>query len=239
MNNIDTIISTVRSLAAGMMPRRGRINSFAVIDAYRDIDSDSLNAAIREADNGWYWGRAWQAGGKNPEDICVEWALLFIQLIDSALTGNDMNRLCHRIRIGIASPRECDGCGYRNDTQVELDNSAMLMSIVREMTNTFLYKAINIPTSIGGIGISNYWLTPSMALYYAGLGVTFPKFSSCVKAPVRKAGSLQFKSSMYGTKAIIVTTTEIEVCDCDMQETTYDYSITEYGTAGRVACETC
>lgn len=233
------IIRLVRAFPQGL---NSRPNSFSVVNSFKDIDSDNLNATIRSARTGQYWGRKWEASGEDSSQIQYENALVFVrpETISFIKGANRMgNEVCQGIEVGIASLPECDTCPQsRSDTEIETDNATVLNKITTELLQITPYN-VNVPTNLGGIGVSMYWLMPSEVAWLKVNGVVFPALGKCDAYLSIKKTTDDFSSFDYGTTGAIITTAKLRVCWCDTTAIEYDFAINSFKEAAFTGCSTC
>lgn len=216
---------------------RSRPNSFGVVTSFKDIDSDNLNLTVKSGVNGSYWGRRWEASGEDRANIGFENALLFIR--PETIDFPDRKEMCQNLEIGIASLPECEGCqAARTDTEIEIDNAISLRAVVSEIIEIRPYR-VNIPTSLGGVGLSTYWLTPSEVEWLKVKEVSFPNLRKCDEYLSVKQTVSTYQSFDYGTAGMIVTTTKLRVCWCSDAEVGYNFATTAFKQAAYTGCETC
>ncbi len=233
------IIRLIRAFPAGYKSRPG---SFGAVQTFGDIDSDNLNASIRDGRIGHYWGRKWEASGKDSSQIQYENALIFIR--KEAISFPDVgkvvgNKICQRLEIGIASLPECEGCAYaRSDNEIEVDNALVLNGVVTELIGIAPYL-VNIPENLGGIGESTYWITPSEKAWLITQSVVFPTFKNCDAYLSIKKTTDEFSSFTYGTAGMIITTGKIQLCWCDSSAVEYDFRLNSFKAAAFTQCESC
>lgn len=232
-------IRIVRAFPAGF---NSRPNSFGVINTLGDIDSDSLNQSMRDGRIGRYWGRKWEASGKDSGQIQFENSLVFIRtegITFSKEAKHASEKVCQRIEIAVASLPECEGCTFaRSDSEIEIDNAVVLNKIVSELTHIAPF-VVTIPTNLGGIGASTYWIMPSEKAWLETNGVIFPTFKSCPAYLSVTKTSNEFASFTYGTAGMIITTAKLQVCFCDSTDIDFDFRINDFKAAAYVGCETC
>jgi hypothetical protein len=232
-------IRIVRAFPAGF---NSRPNSFGVINTLGDIDSDSLNQSMRDGRIGRYWGRKWEASGKDSGQIQFENSLVFIRtegITFSKEAKHASEKVCQRIEIAVASLPECEGCTFtRSDSEIEIDNAVVLNKIVSELTRIAPF-VVTIPTNLGGIGASTYWIMPSEKAWLETNGVIFPTFKSCPAYLSVTKTSNEFASFTYGTAGMIITTAKLQVCFCDSADIDFDFRINDFKAAAYVGCETC
>lgn len=233
------IIRLVRAFPANF---NSRPNSFGIINTLGDIDSSNLNASMRDGRIGNYWGRRWESGGKSSENIAYENGLVFIRteaITFSKEAKHAAEKVCQRIEIAVASLPECEGCTFaRSDSEIEVDNAIVLNKIVSELTHIAPY-VVTIPTNLGGIGASTYWIMPSEKAWLESNGVIFPVFKSCPAYLSVSKTSNDFASFTYGTAGMIITTAKLQVCFCDSTEVVYDFRINSFNEAAFTGCSTC
>ena len=241
---LDQIIfpAAIRIIRAFPSVFNSRPNSFGVINTLGDIDSDSLNASMRDGHIGRYWGRKWEASGKDSGQIQFENSLLFIRteaITFSREAKHAAEKVCQRIEIAVASLPECEGCTFaRSDSEIEVDNAIVLNKIVSELTHIAPY-VVTIPVELGGIGASTYWIMPSEKVWLEANGVIFPVFKSCPAYLSVSKTSDEFRSFTYGTAGMIITNAKLQVCFCDSTAVVYDFRINDFKAAAYVGCETC
>lgn len=233
------IIRLIRAFPPGYASRP---NSFGAVYTFKDIDSDNLNASMKDGRIGHYWGRKWEASGKDSSQIQYENALIFIRkesVTFSEVTKRLGTKICQGLEIGIASLPECEGCQTaRSDNQIEIDNAVVLNEIVWELTRIEPFL-LDIPTNLGGVGVSTYWLTPSEVAYLKTQGVIFPTFKNCTAFLSVKKTTDAFTSFEYGTAGMIITTTKLQVCWCESTNVAYNFAVNEFNQAAFTQCETC
>jgi hypothetical protein len=232
-------IRLARAFPAGF---NSRPNSFGVINTLGDIDSDSLNASMRDGRIGRYWGRKWEASGKDSSQIQFENSLVFIRteaITFSKEAKHASEKVCQRIEVAVASFPECEGCAYaRSDSEIEIDNAVVLNKIVSELTHIAPF-VVTIPTNLGGIGASTYWIMPSEKDWLETNGVIFPVFKSCPAYLSVSKTSNEFQSFTYGTAGMIITTAKLQVCWCDSTDIDFDFNINSFNEAAFSGCATC
>jgi len=232
-------IRIVRAFPAGF---NSRPNSFGVINTLGDIDSDSLNASMRDGRIGRYWGRKWEASGKDSSQIQFENSLVFIRteaITFSKEAKHASEKICQRIEVAVASLPECEGCAFaRSDSEIEIDNAIVLNKIVSELTQILPF-VVTIPTNLGGIGASTYWIMPSEKAWLETNGVVFPVFKSCPAYLSVAKTSNEFQSFTYGTAGMIITTAKLQVCWCDSTDIDFDFRINSFNEAAFTGCATC
>lgn len=233
------IIRLVRAFPAGF---NSRPNSFGVVSGFGDIDSDNLNASMRDGRIGHYWGRKWEASGRDSSQIQYENALVFVrpETISFERTAKQSPyKVCQNIEVGIASLPECEGCAHdRSDTEIEGDNAIVLNQITSELIALAPFN-VDIPSTFGGIGESTYWLTPAEVAFLKENDVVFPTFKSCPATLVVTKTTNDFSSFDYGTSGMIITTAKVRVCWCSDVEVGYDFRINEFKSAAYTQCEAC
>lgn len=241
---LDQIIlpATIRIIRAFPATFNSRPNSFGVINTLGDIDSESLNQSMRDGRIGRYWGRKWEASGKDSSQIQFENSLVFIRteaITFSKEAKHAAEKVCQRIEIAVASLPECDGCTLaRSDSEIEVDNAIVLNKIVSELTHIAPY-VVTIPTNLGGIGASTYWIMPSEKTWLEANGVIFPVFKSCPAYLSVSKTSNDFASFTYGTAGMVITTAKLQICFCDSTEVVYDFRINSFNEAAFTGCSTC
>jgi len=232
-------IRIVRAFPAGF---NSRPNSFGVINTLGDIDSDSLNASMRDGRIGRYWGRKWEASGKDSSQIQFENSLVFIRteaITFSKEAKHASEKICQRIEVAVASLPECEGCAFaRSDSEIEIDNAIVLNKIVSELTQILPF-VVTIPTNLGGIGASTYWIMPSEKAWLETNGVVFPVFKSCPDYLSVAKTSNEFQSFTYGTAGMIITTAKLQVCWCDSTNVDFNFALSSFNEAAYTGCETC
>ena len=215
----------------------GRLNSFGVVASFKDVDADNLNASMQDGRIGHYWGRAWEASGKQGNMVMFENALLFVR--PEAFSLPDLREVCQVIEIGIASLPECEGCpGKRNDIQVETGNANILQKILKEITEIQPYL-VTIPAGIGGVGLATYWLTPGEVAWMKTNAVVFPNLRKCDSYISVKINAETLASFPYGTSGMIVTTAKLKVCWCETETPVFDFRRTDFNQAAYSGCSTC
>lgn len=233
------IIRLIRAFPTGYPSRP---NSFGAVSTFKDIDSDNLNASMKDGRIGHYWGRKWEASGKDSSQIKFENALIFIR--KEAITFSERSKktgtkVCQSLEIGIGSLPECEGCvTARGDNQIEVDNALVLNEIVLQLSRIEPF-VLDIPENLGGVGVSTYWLVPAEVEWLKLQGVIFPTFKNCTATLTVKKTTDQFTSFTYGTAGMIITTSKIQVCWCDSTEVQYNFGLNEFNQAAFTACETC
>lgn len=234
--------AAIRLLRAFPPVFNSRPNSFGVINTLGDIDSDSLNASMRDGRIGTYWGRKWEASGKDSGQIKFENSLIFIRTETISFSKEAKHageKVCQRIEVAVASLPECEGCAMaRSDSEIEIDNAIVLNKFVSELTHIAPY-VVTIPTNLGGIGASTYWIMPSEKAWLEDNGVIFPVFKSCPAYLSVSKTSNDFASFTYGTAGMIITAAKLQVCWCDSTAVAFDYKINSFNQAAYTGCETC
>lgn len=242
MLNEIILPAAIRIVRAFPPDFNSRPNSFGVVSSFGDIDSDNLNASMRDGRISRYWGRKWEASGKSSDQIQFENALVFIRteaISFSKEAKQAGEKVCQRIEIGVASLPECEGCAHaRADTEIEIDNAIVLNKIVSELTHIKPYN-VTIPTNLGGVGESTYWIVASEKAWLETNGVVFPTFMSCPAYLSVKKVTDELASFTYGTAGMIITTTKLSVCWCDSTVVEYDYAVNDFKAAAFTSCETC
>lgn len=233
------LIRLARAFPPGL---NSRPNSFSVVNSLKDVASYNLNATIRSARTGQYWGRRWELSGEDSSQIQYENSLVFVrpETISFTKGANRLgNEACKNIEVGIASIPECDTCPQsRTDTEIELDNALVLNKITSELLMIAPYN-VNIQPNLGGIGLSTYWLLPSEVSWLKVNGVVFPSLGKCDAYLSIKKTTDNFSSFDYGTDGTIITTAKLGVCWCDTTAIGYDFSVNEFKQAAYVGCTTC
>lgn len=233
------LIRLVRAFPPGT---KGRPNSFGVLASFKDIDSENLNASMRDGRIGRYWGRSWESGGKSSDMIKYENALVFVRpeaISFSREVKNANEKVCQRLEIGIASLPECENCAYaRSDSEIEIDNSFVLNKILSEIILIAPYL-VSIPENLNGNGLDTYWLVPSEVDWLIGKGVVFAQFKTNSAYLSVKKTTDEFSSFDYGSSGMLVTTGKIQVCWCDSTEFEFDYTVNNFKQAAYTGCETC
>lgn len=217
--------------------QRSRPNSFGVVTSFKDIDSDNLNLTVKAGISGSYWGRRWEASGEDRANIGFENSLLFVRSESIDFPGK--KEICQNIEIGISSLPECEGCqNERTDTEIEIDNAITLRSVVSEIIEIKPYR-VNIPTNLGGVGLSTYWLVPSEVAYLKANSVTFPNLLKCDDYLSIKQVNDTYQSFDYGTSGMIITVAKFRVCWCNESEVDFNFALNTFKQAAYTGCATC
>jgi len=241
---LTTIIypAFIRLVRAFPHGHKSRPNSFGAVSSFKDVDSDNLNASMRDGRIGHYWGRKWEASGKDSSQIQYENALVFVRtegITFSKEAKQAGEKVCQTVEIGIGSLPECEGCnGKRTDTEIEIDNAVTLNKIVSEITQIKPYL-LNIPENIGGVGVSTYWITPAEKAWLITQSVIFPTFNNCNAFLSVKKVNDEFRSFDYGTAGMIITTTRLQICWCEATEVEYNFDLNDFKQAAYTDCQTC
>lgn len=214
-----------------------RPNSFAAIYSFGEIAIDNLAQTQREGGIGQYWGRRWEASGKDPSLIQYENSLLFLR--KESIEFPLKSKVCHRVEIGIASLPDCEGCANsRSDIEIEIDNAKVLEAVVRQVSEIKPYN-VNVPPNLGGVGLSTYWLMPAEVSWLKSNSVNFPNLGRCdAYLSVSRDGS-ELRSFNYGKDGMIVTAAKLEVCWCDSTVPEFSFAQTEFSQAAFTGCESC
>lgn len=226
-------------LSRAMLPTdRARINTFAVIDNRSDLTPDNLNATVRDGRIAHFWGRRWEASGKDPASIQVDYSLLFLRHLDSEVSGSS---ICTNVEIGLVSLPECEGCATsRNETEIAKDNVRVLSNIVSELNG---YKCFNmyLGSQYGGNGQGIYCFTPSEIEHLKEEGVTFPnlKNGTCNGEYVNAQSGYTIRTQRFGSANALISFTNFTRCDCE-SALQLDFSQNkEYLQYGETKCSTC
>lgn len=233
------VVRLIRAFPPGF---KSRPKSFGVVSTFGDIDSDNLNASMRDGRIGHYFGMKWEASGKDSSQIQFENALVFAR--KEGISFAEVNKkigskVCQSIEIGIGSLPECEGCASaRSDNEIEVDNAIVLNAMLWEILRLEPFT-VTIPESLGGVGLSTYWLMPSEITWLKTKGVIFPTFKNCTATLNITKTTPNFSSFTYGTAGMIITTARIQVCWCDSTQVGFNFALNDFKQAAYTGCETC
>ena len=129
-----------------------RFASFATIDRLEQLNTTNLEKVYSDYTKGYFWARAWEAGGAKRDELCVEWPLLYLEHKRS--TMDRFGCVSHTIFAGIAEQVPCDD---RNIEEIDRDNLAMLVAAIKNFINLSgnRYASENIEIFTADRGVDN------------------------------------------------------------------------------------
>lgn len=160
-------------------PRREdvNINSFALFTDWKEgLNADNFLQTYRSGIMGHYWSRIWEASGYDPDKICADFDLLFLQRLGTT-ESPCKGQYTAQFNIGIAMPFRCEGCDEKR-TQFEADTAGAgaLSQIIKELSTVKFYR--NLDFGLGD-GIQNYNLSDSEVADLKEQGATISTIQAC------------------------------------------------------------
>jgi hypothetical protein len=216
---IDVLALILRQIAASFPETDyGRINSFALINGYNDLQKENFGASHRSGDISYYWGRRWDASGNNPDYICAEFNLLFITPFESITVGCKGD-FYQEVQIGVVVPMECEGCDKLLKHESERRAARLLWYIIQELNNVrIVSNGVN-----EGTVIMDYKEQPL----------------DCVDLAI-ECKQREIKLQEYGANNMTLASTIVTLNWCDNERASFDYSIDpNENVYPQIKCKTC
>jgi hypothetical protein len=213
--------------------KAGRLNTFAILPEWQDLQSESLGISANAAERGEYWSRKWSAGGKDPSQICAEFDLLFVTPPDRQ-TLNCLGALSGSLRIGVVVPQVCDGCENRGSVfAAERDAKKLLVEVIRELRTYKLYSNV----SVRGVS-ADFLLSEAQKNYEIALGANISNLSAC--KPLINCKDVEIQTASYGGNGLQVAFANIDVCDSGTDAISFMYETLDMPhDFSEVKCKTC
>ena len=130
---ITSILADISARHTNNLPHK-RINTFAVIDSYQDLESPLFNKTDRDIELGHFWSRY---KGK-ADDIC-----LFV--MQESCRWKASGEKCIKLLIGVAQATKCVGCPenvIKTPDEVDVENEDVLRAVYDQLKTYQFYKDV-------------------------------------------------------------------------------------------------
>ena len=201
-----------------------RLNTFAVIDGFMDLNSKNLNRTFADARAGHYWTRK----GINRANDEAQYGVLAIQHLESK-QQIDVGQYTDSYLLHIAFPRTCDGCPentYPSTFTLDQHIFKLIADITFILFNEFeQYIFVSSPDKV--ISHIDYAATQSIADEFGRIGNI-------------RFGTIEYQNRSFGIESLRIGTIPFEWDSCHAKLNNFDFTkIVDQRISMAVKCDVC
>jgi len=230
---IANLLSDIARRHTNNSPYR-RINTFALLDTYADLESPTFNKTPRDIEIGHFWSRYQKTEPDKPRDICL------IAMQKECYWNVKTGEKCMTILLGVAQMPKCVGCpeGFeKTPDEVDSENEDILRAVYLQLCRYHLYKDVVWEGSEDKVQLL---ATPEQMKCYKDEG----KIVSCLdcgvtmKHKIQKTDVLSCFTNCIGDRR--VKSLEFKICGCSTIDQEFeDKAVDVDQSAPPVICATC
>lgn len=215
-----------------------RLNSFALLSSFNDLNSSNAANNIVSAQSGLYWTRKGVSLGN---DKLSYGALILMQRSAYKKKMNDKTK-CLKLTVGVALPKICKKCPKGQQTQMMAEMCAedVLMAVMDSFVEIKHYK-LSRYNDKGVKETQHVLLHPKQLECYPDWNVSQDCGNVCSALDSQRSDI--YVKSGTGIDDLTIAYTEITICDCYSEEYDFDFNWCtedkEGDPIGMVKCDTC
>jgi|GEM_PF-4349883 len=212
-----------------------RINTFGIVDSFKQLTLDNLGKDQYDYDNSYYW----QRGGYNP-DKCADDLRLIMMLRGCKRQAINKKIKCLDVLIGVSQRELCDGCPEnqrKGSIAVDNENEDVLFAVIDELRSYRLYK---IKESANSEEIQVFatreqvkcWKDEGKILYCKDCG-------DSIDHKIENRKDIKCSYDCIGDNRIRISWVNLTICGCHVEDQMFDVKTVEDDEFAMIKCDSC